>query len=312
MARDHFVAQTYLRFFTDIDGHLNAYKKSGKPSFRPLPSSICAESDGDTNPLFSNQNILGDIRKTFEDTWKVTIQKIINNEPLVYEDKFRMAGLIANLINCTPVSKSFGKKLYLDSLLDLALNAETSVSRDSTTAETLRKGLELLKNGTFSLNTDDDYIKGLQTVNLFEVACILYNQEWILCRNTTDIPFLTSDNPCAIYPLGNKPFQSLRVLPITPNLCIFINFTPTTFEPVNFKFDEPFVLPKPFKWIKVIDGGNRAVMHINRAVILNAGELIFCSKSCIKLDCYLSRYSNQRIVLLERANQVVRSPIPVS
>jgi hypothetical protein len=81
MAKDHFVAQTYLRHFGDPSrkGMLHAYRKSDGKYFPCNTKDVCHEWDGDLNPLLVQSNMLGQFRKLFEPRWHVDHDAAVQN-----------------------------------------------------------------------------------------------------------------------------------------------------------------------------------------------------------------------------------------
>ena len=88
MAKDHFVARTYLQRFCGPDGMLYAYRKTDLNQFPTRPADICREIDGDVIPDFlSNPTILGDFRAIFEPQWNPAIDELLTGK---YSDAGKM------------------------------------------------------------------------------------------------------------------------------------------------------------------------------------------------------------------------------
>lgn len=64
MAKDHFVARTYLKHWCDPrTGQLQGYKKLQEQNFPCSPGDVCHEWNWDINPLFKdNPGLLADYR----------------------------------------------------------------------------------------------------------------------------------------------------------------------------------------------------------------------------------------------------------
>lgn len=90
MAKDHYVARTYLRHFGDDSkgGMLNGYQKPNGTTFSCWPKDVCHEWDGDLNPsVLERSEILGDYRKIFEPNWNPAIEDIVAGK-MSATDKF--------------------------------------------------------------------------------------------------------------------------------------------------------------------------------------------------------------------------------
>src|SRR5664279_1434185 len=110
MARDHFLAQTYLKHFAGCDGRLHVYRKSNGRYISRSPKKICHERNGDIIKGFlSRPNLLGEYRKIFEPVWNLAI-KPLRSGRLCPAEKMVIAGYCANLLVCTPTSRRIGIK----------------------------------------------------------------------------------------------------------------------------------------------------------------------------------------------------------
>ena len=103
MARDPFIAQTYLKRFGDPSkgGMLNAYRKSDGKQFSCWPKDVCHEKDGDANPLLHEPDLLGDYRAIFEPSWNIAVDRLLSSR-VSANDLFAMVGYIASLMSCRP------------------------------------------------------------------------------------------------------------------------------------------------------------------------------------------------------------------
>jgi hypothetical protein len=87
MAKDHFVARTYLKHWGDPRTEkLRGYKKSDDESFPCFPGDVCHEWNWDINPLFKdNPGLLA------EPHWNPTIGAV-RTGLLSSEEKLVLAG----------------------------------------------------------------------------------------------------------------------------------------------------------------------------------------------------------------------------
>jgi hypothetical protein len=72
-----YVAQTYLRSFTDGKGFLTPYFKNGHVIIgkKKTPRQVCYETDGDSNQYFDNPRILDEYLPHIENPWADNVAK---------------------------------------------------------------------------------------------------------------------------------------------------------------------------------------------------------------------------------------------
>jgi hypothetical protein len=243
MAEHHYVARTYLRNWC-LDRNkprLQAYRKSDLKQFSPRPKDVCSEWDGDLNPnYFDNPSVLGDFRKIFEPKWKPTVERvgagIINQE-----DKLVISLAWAHFFLCTPSQRAITKDIYANEARALALNVE--------------------------IEHKHDFFKRLATKYLQKATWFLYNQDWIILLNETEMPFITSDNPSAFVPESNPPE---RILPITPSLCLYAKTDMSLAEADHVDLGSP-----PKGSITFTKISRHDAMKINRYTVISANDLVF-------------------------------------
>src|SRR3981189_1254075 len=119
MAKDHFVAQTYLKHWCYRQTNkLRGYKKAVDENFPCSPNDVCHEWNWHINPLFKdNPALLADFRRIFEPQWNPTIGTVRTGR-LSSEDKFVLAGYWALLTTCTPTWHAHAVEVYERHVLD--------------------------------------------------------------------------------------------------------------------------------------------------------------------------------------------------
>jgi uncharacterized protein DUF4238 len=209
MPNDHFVAQTYLKHFADERGLLHAYRKSDGKYFPTRPVDICHEPDGDIIPDFlSEPAYLGAFRGAFEPMWNHVVAAL-KSRACTQDVKFHIAGYWANLLVCTPTWRRIGVELFNRSIRhSVTAHAQLS-ARHGQPDEMLDRAVSGLEEGRIIIQTDADYIRAHGAANVMKYAWALYNAEWLIVENDTDVEFVTSDNPAALLD-GGKPGQPVR------------------------------------------------------------------------------------------------------
>ena len=200
MSNDHFVARTYLKHFGDqkARGMLHAYRKTDGKEFPCWPKDVCHEWEGDLNDAFpDNPGMLGDYRKIFEPLWNPAVQTILEGS-IGREEKFIVSAYMANLMVCTPAWRRIGQKIYRDGHVGVLKFKQEMAEKHGKPDPILKEGLEMLDQGHIEIEVDPGYIKAKSIRGLMDFACTIYDQDWTIVTNTTDQPFVTSDNPVAI------------------------------------------------------------------------------------------------------------------
>jgi hypothetical protein len=268
MSNDHFVAQTYLRHFGDPSRGdvMYAYRKSTGDEFPCHPRAACHEWDGDLNPLLRSPELLGDYRKLFEPKWRLSVATLLENA-LSAEDKFAISGYFANLMVCTPAWIRVACAVYDRSAVAYLSAAKRIASQHGDQSKLPVEAIEMLEEGKLTLSHDPNHVKGVLTTQLLQYAWKTYHQSWTIIRNSTEFPFITSDNPVAIdQPDGVS--LTTRYLPITPALCLSVRYDGT--EPPDF---DPKLPPRGgTEWL-VADA--RLAKSINILTAKCAEDLVF-------------------------------------
>jgi uncharacterized protein YneF (UPF0154 family) len=271
MAQDHYIARTYLKHWTDTHSRklLYAYRKSDLKEFRCKPADVCREWNGDLNEKYFKKNppILGQLRKIFEKDWNKAIEQL-TKKSVSPDDKFILAGYWAHLITCTPSWRATGVQMLEEQIKQLmhfmAKRKLRNVPFDASLISSL------LNDGRVKTVADPDFIKAMVTKQLLHIAWVLYNQPWTVLENETDVPFVTSDNPCSIFPDAPLGQPTTRFLPVTPSLALFTSLDERNLPAKEINLKLP---PSGSVSGKAITKAN--AKSLNRITVMNAEQLVF-------------------------------------
>jgi len=204
MADDHYVAQTYLKNFTNPNGMLIPYFKKGKiiVGKSKSPKSVCYVPEGSSNPHFNNPRILEEFLTPLENNWNENLVKLERGE-ITPQVKFEIASYLSVL----------------------RVNTPTAIRQSRTRLESyanLTASQELFHNDDFSQKLNDK--KYAHARNLFildQLPITLCSSDWkVLFANGNN--FLTSDNPlCLYYPNVNST-DGWFYAPLKPNIALLI------------------------------------------------------------------------------------------
>lgn len=289
MPNDHFIAQTYLRHFGDPSkaGMLHAYQKSTGKYFPCRPKNVCREWDGDLNPLLTKQGLLGDFRKLFEPHWNAAVTAL-RSSTLPDGDKFAISGYFANLMVCTPTWRRIGVAVYNDHAKSFLSFSKRMAEKHGGNPNLPIEAITMLERGELTLEHDPDYIKAITSQALLRYAWLTYHQDWVVIRNATAHPFITSDNPVAIRPSDNPQVAVIRYLPITPEFCLAVYY-----DRVNVP---PFAPPMPplgtVRWVGITDQDAKS---INRLVAQCGEDLVFSSTASTGIEALVKNCARFRV-----------------
>ena len=291
MSNDHFVAQTYLKLFVDASHRnmLHAYRKSDGLYFPCRTKDICHEWDGDKTPMLSNPALLGDFRKIFEPAWRASVETILT-KMFSPSDKFNISGYFANLMTCTPAWQRLARSMYNDHAANFRFSSRGSILNTEMTQNSLRRLLTCLKSGALELDHDPDFIKATIAKNLLDFAWASYNEDWTIITNETEYPFITSDNPVALYQPNDIRQAVTRYLSITPKLGLSITYRRKRYSP--FK---PGLPPEGvIRWAHATSQGAK---YVNRLIVQCAEDLVFSSRKSVGVEA-LTRASTRVLALM--------------
>jgi Protein of unknown function (DUF4238) len=272
MARDHFVAQTYLKHWTNPrSGMLRGYGKQSGKEFPCAPKDVCHAWDWDVNPYFKgNPRLLGEYRRIFEPQWNPTIAAVRCGQ-ISAEDKFVLAGYWALLTTCTPTWHAHAVKVAEHQLADFIPLLARHVAKEKPEYGDFIE--EALAEGRIVPNPDGQHIKGMLTQQLTRTTLLFYQLDWTIIRikNGTEAVFITSDNPSSVLP--RRPFANSlrRFLPLAPDLALLAVIDPTMKRSIALP-DLEETPPGALRHARIT---RKQVARLNRVTVMNADELVF-------------------------------------
>jgi hypothetical protein len=275
MARDHFVAQTYLKHWTHPQsGMLRGYGKQSGKELPCAPKDVCHAWDWDVNPYFKkNARLLGEYRKILEPQWNPTVAAVRSGQ-ISAEDKFVLAGYWALLTTCTPTWHHNAVKVAEGQLADfIPLVARHLANEKPEYGDFIEQALA---EGGIEPNTDRQHIKAMLTQQLTRTTLLLYQLDWTVIRNRTQAPFITSDNPSSVLP--RRPFLNIlrRFLPLAPDLALFATIDPTTKRSTEL----PNLEKTPPGRVHHAQVTRKQAARLHRVTVINADELVFSVEAC--------------------------------
>ncbi len=238
MANDHFVAETYLKHFGDAanGGQLYGFRKSDGGRFPCWPRDLCREWDGDLNfaRLSHCPDLLGQFRAIFEPLWKTAVDTLVLGA-CPQEDRFAIAGYVANLMTCTPTWRRVGVQMYNDHATAYLAFAKRMQEKHGGNPTLPVDAIALLERGEIKLDHDPDYIKAVITRQLLDSAWMFYHQDWAVLENFSPYPFVTSDNPVAIEEAADFRHPPSRFVSLNPRLGLLVRATRTNLPPFDLR-----------------------------------------------------------------------------
>lgn len=223
MAKDHYVAQTYLKKFSveGEDGIVNVVRKSNLERLDRIPvKSICREEDWSNTEYFpKDPRVVERFLKFFEPKWSKCVGQISDNSYDI-NTKYAMSGYLAYLRACTPTAVRLGV-----SGLTTFVKETNDRMEDEELANPNSKHRDIIKlirqHGGTRVGVNPNYQKAMAIQSLIGVQKVFTQSSWIVVKNETQGSFITSDNPvCLQY--HNSGLADIYC-PLTPELAIVIH-----------------------------------------------------------------------------------------
>jgi hypothetical protein len=223
MAKDHYVAQTYLKSFSiaNKEGFVNVVRKNNLQRLNEIPvKSICYKIDWNSNEYFSeNPRLVEDFLKQFEPKWNDCVQRV-SDDTYNTITKYLISGYLAYLRACTPTAMRLGASGLSNILQDLyeEIEAKEFANPDSKYRDVIET---IRKHGGTKVSIKEAFPKAMGINALMGIQKIFATSPWIVFKNETPVQFLTSDNPvCLQYWNAGRCDM---YCPITPSLAIIIH-----------------------------------------------------------------------------------------
>jgi hypothetical protein len=287
MANDHYVAQTYLRWFGDPDnnGRLRGYQKSKLRDFPCYPKDVCSEWDGDLNAEFlaARPELRGDFRRLCEPRWNGAVERL-HKARLDGDDRYVMSAMAATLMGCTPSGRRTHVAMADALLKNFAIAAHDLEVKAGAEPSLEADAVEALRSGEITVHAEPKYTEAQATTMLPRLAQVIFEQPWLVIYNGSSAPFITSDNPFA--PLcPNHKGGMTRFLPITPQLCLEIPFVR---EPAPPDTDLRDLKPGSVSFAEITASDAR---DINRLIVQCAEDLVFSPTESEGLRRLVAKYA---------------------
>lgn len=222
MAKDHYVAQTYLRAFglADNPDLVNVVRKSNLSRQNAIPiKSICYGVDWSTTEYIpDNPRAVEDYLKLFEPKWAECV-KSIQEDTYTATTKYLMAGYLAYLRACTPGAVRLGSLHLSDIVQDLynKLEGKELANPDSKYRDVIET---IRKHGGVEVEIKKSFPKAMGINSLINIQKVLATSPWIVFKNETETQFVTSDNPVCLQYWATA--QCDFYCPLNPRLAIVI------------------------------------------------------------------------------------------
>ena len=209
-------------------------------------------------------------------------------------EKQTFAGYWANLLVCTPTWRRLGVAFH-DRFTTDYLEAHDALSTRIGKADpVLQDGLRRLRDGTFTLDTEPDFVRAQNAVHVTKHMWRLYNATWHVLVNDTGTAYVTSDNSASFEDQGNwtgRPPPFVRYLPVTPGICLSCDLT----EGYADRDEEPDCELPPRGGIR---GGNvtpATVRRVNVCTVKCAENLVFTGSEDDGVRRMVAKYAGFRV-----------------
>src|SRR5262249_17273551 len=134
---------------------------------------------------------------------------------------------------------------------------------------------QAIAEGRIRPAVEPNFVKQVLTQQLTNLTVVLYQQDWTIIENPTDVRFVTSDNPSSVFP--DRPLNAplMRFLPLAPDLGI-MSVMDRDRVTENAGFPD-LTKPPPGK-IWRGQATQEKADELNRVVVMNADRFVFSEK----------------------------------
>ncbi len=267
MALDHYVPQTYLRHWANSKGHLHAIRKSDLKKFTPGTKSVCAVSDGNTNPFLQPARAIEEFLAAIEPKYDWAVDRFVRGE-MYREAIYVIAGLLSSIMVCSPGGMRLNTKPIEGIIEEMARRLDQGGKIPAPPASMGGASFsQLLEEGQITLSVNARHPQAVGILSILEQVSAYGNFSWeFLVNRHDDSPFFTSD-----YPVGIEPRLDMvlnRVFPLTPTIAVrFYPSRATTIKDPDFLF-------KNFRF-KVTKLPRSRVRYLNTLFVRCAEEMVF-------------------------------------
>jgi hypothetical protein len=275
MAKDHYVAQTYLKHWYDPKNKppLQVYRKSDLKHFPCRPRDVCHEWDGDLiTEYLTDPARLGKFRKIFEPRWKPTVERLSAGK-IDPKDKLVLSIAWAHFFLCPPAQRQIAKGIHANEVRAMARSLFEGHRLDPATLN-------------IEFEREADFFKGFGTRHLASATWAFYNQVWIILLNETATPFITSDNPAAFVPNSNRQKGFYR----------FRRHFVCTRRSICRSLRQIILIgdhrPRDQSLSGILRGPG--AMKINRFTVINANDLVFAQSVDVGIAALVKKYRDVR------------------
>lgn len=281
MAKDHYIAQTYLKHFIDpkLKVLLHVHRKHDLKYFTPTTKDICFEEGWDTNPYFQDPQAVARYLKIVEPKWNRGVNDI--KELLQHEEvKYFMAGYVAVMASCSPAAV----RTSSDSIAEVIASSANMLAQQMQARPDLfpdvkplprEKFDQIMEGGGLIANVDPKHSHARMITNLVDLQWHLYKSPWLVMVNETESPFLTSDFPVAFYyprPDSQIPY---RYVPISPKFGILIKLS---LDPADRKFPKIEMKQYPNTTVDIRNIKHNFVRILNTLTVQGAESLVISDR----------------------------------
>lgn len=290
MTKDHYVAQTFLRQFTNKEGKLFPYRKDaeqrvvGKP--KP-PVSFCYQPDGDQNEFFNDPRVLAKYLTPIENNWSDMVDQI-ESLNFDFNTRFLVSRYLAYLSSCNPSAV----RTINDTLAFFVRSKGEPIVRheyERLKSEDPELAEMISAAGPIKIETNAEYAKAMGIEKLGKLSCAFCAAEWLISVNDTDTPFVTSDNPSCFYN-GPGHLYAARYVALSPRIAL-------TILPLHSRDvpSEQEIMTATLGPVSAMTMKEEFAREMNTLVVKSSENLVLHSEKCDWLEAMVRKYKSWRL-----------------
>jgi hypothetical protein len=288
MPKDHYVAQTYLRSFTNKDGWLIPYYKGQRIIVGKAKStkSVCCADNGSTTKYLVEPRILENFLKPIETNWPANVQAIKSGRYNI-EIRQEVAAYLACLRLCTPTAtrKGCSSLAAIVRMTTKQLADQGKLNHPDFSPEFNQQMLHHLYQNELSYEVDSQYALARAVLCIPNLIKMYLHADWkILLHDGGN--FLTSDNPLCLYYPNNNPQYAWTYAPLTTDMAVLIR------PDLNFRYERATERQVTLGRIEYGRIKENYLHDFNQNLVRSAEKSIFFSRKEKWIELLVKKNSN--------------------
>jgi len=265
--KDHYVAQTYLKWFANEQKSLWVYGKKWPGVKSKSPAQICKEPGGSDNPFLQKNRAIEAYLAPIENNWNDHIRFLTSATETSSQEylnaKLTVCCYMAYLRFHTPATVRI-EQAALSAILRSTLKLLNDAGELPPPPADLQNIADTIDESCFTV--DGKFPRAIAAGILPKAASNFFKSPMMLLHNESEMPLLTSDNPLCLWHCNDATYPTLY-LPLTPRTAVLVKPFIEKERTANYDHSLDHAAdPKP-ELIKILN--EQTAKHAEQIVISN-------------------------------------------